>query len=119
MKKEKIPDFLLGGLAVALLAAVVGYNLAAAPRYDPDAVVYSAASETSFAPSKTESQLLVNINTATLEQLQELPGIGPVTAQKIVEYRERYGNFVDVYELDEIAGIGEKTLEKLLPYITV
>lgn len=118
MKKKNLPDLLLGGLAAALLAAVVGYNLAAAPRYDSEAVVPSS-SESVFAPSKAESHLLVNINTATEEELQKLPGIGPVTAGKIVEYRESYGRFVDVYELDEVNGIGEKTIEKLLPYITV
>lgn len=62
---------------------------------------------------------LININTATLEQLDSLPGIGLVRAQAIIDYRNEYGPFTSVQDLLNISGIGEKTLEKLLDYITV
>ena len=55
----------------------------------------------------------VHLNTATLEQLDELPGVGPVTAQKIVDYREQHGAFSSVDDLDAIPGIGPARLEQL------
>ena len=55
---------------------------------------------------------IVNINTATIEELQTLPGIGPSTAAKIIEYRNQYGSFRKTEDLLNISGIGEKTLEK-------
>ena len=61
----------------------------------------------------------VDLNTATAEQLDTLPGVGPVTAQAILEWREQNGAFTSVQELLEVDGIGPATLAKLTPHVTV
>lgn len=68
--------------------------------------------------SVKEKPGLLNINTATVEELQTLPSIGPQTAKKIIQFREEQGGFSSVETLTEVKGIGEKTLEKVIPYIT-
>jgi competence protein ComEA len=55
----------------------------------------------------------VHLNSATLDQLDALPGVGPVTAQKILDYRQQHGAFGSVDELDAISGIGPARLEQL------
>jgi len=56
---------------------------------------------------------VVNINTATAEELDRLPGIGPAKARAIIEYRETYGRFETPEQLMEVKGIGQKTFERL------
>jgi competence protein ComEA len=62
---------------------------------------------------------LVSINSASAEELDTLPGIGPATAAKIIEYRQRHGGFKTVDELAAVKGIGPKKLERLRPRVTL
>lgn len=62
---------------------------------------------------------LININTATLAELESLPEIGPVTAQKIIEYRQKNGPFKKIEDIMKVPGIGEKTFEAIKLLITV
>ncbi len=61
----------------------------------------------------------VNLNTATAAELQGLPNIGPATAARIVEYRQKNGGFKKVEDLMNVRGIGEKSFLKLKPLVTV
>ena len=61
----------------------------------------------------------VNLNTATLEQLDTLDGVGPGIAQRILDYRQQHGGFARVEELGEVPGIGAKRLATLTPLVTV
>ena len=61
----------------------------------------------------------LDLNKATAAQLEELPGVGPATATRIVEYREKNGAFKKVEDLMNVRGIGEKTFLSLKPLVTV
>ena len=61
----------------------------------------------------------MNLNTATSEQLQQVPGIGPATAGKILQMRKTSGPFKSVDDLLAIRGLGAKRLEKMRKYLTV
>ena len=71
------------------------------------------------AVTKGTSGGLVNLNTATQEDLQTLTGIGPSKADAILEYRETVGKFKEVDELKQVTGIGDKTFERLRDSISV
>ena len=109
------PQIVVCALVVLVLAGGAYYSSRAsesAPK-----VVYS----TSLDEAKVEAQtpLLVDLNTADVEELDELPEVGPSTAQEIIDYRRANGSFDTVEELEEVPGIGPPTLEKIKPFATV
>jgi competence protein ComEA len=61
----------------------------------------------------------IDLNAATIKELQELPGVGPVTAQRIIEARQKSGRFRRVEDLLAIRGISTKRLDALRPYVSV
>jgi len=73
----------------------------------------------STAAQKHAPEHPIDLNTATLEQLQQLPSVGPSTAKSIVEFREKSGPFGRVDDLLAIRGITKQRLEKIRPYVAV
>lgn len=71
------------------------------------------------AEKKSKHPALVQLNAATLEQLQQLPGIGPKIARRVLDYRREHGRFSSVEEIMEVKGIGAKKFEKMKPYLKV
>jgi competence protein ComEA len=108
------------------LRKVAGVGPATMEKLRPLVCVRTVQGDPAPAPTKTGSSASkaaslkepVDINTATLTELQTLPGIGPKLSQRIIDERERKA-FAKVEDLRRVAGIGVKTLEKLKPYVTV
>jgi competence protein ComEA len=61
----------------------------------------------------------VNLNTASLTELQTLPGVGPVLAQRILDYRTEHGSFRSVEDLRQVDGIGDARFKQLKPKVSV
>ena len=69
--------------------------------------------------AQSQSKEVVNINTASAEELAQLPRVGPALSQRIVDFRKENGNFKKTEDLILVKGIGEKTFKNLEPFITV
>jgi len=93
---------------LAVLVVVLVWGLAPAMVY---AGPQGAVQEASFSA--------VNINTAPVDALQELPGIGPALAERVVHYRQEHGPFKSVAEIKEVKGIGDALFDKLKDRLTL
>ncbi|MBV9487326.1 MAG: helix-hairpin-helix domain-containing protein [Frankiaceae bacterium] len=78
----------------------------------------SDSSPTGAAPTTPSSAAPVSLNTATLENLETLPGVGPVTAQKILDWRTAHSGFTSIEQLQQVSGIGPATYAELSPLVT-
>jgi competence ComEA-like helix-hairpin-helix protein len=78
-------------------------------------VVFCAAAQAEKHPPAKP----IDLNFANVKELQELPGVGPVTAQRIIDLREKSGRFHRVEDLLAVRGISQKKLDALRPYVTV
>jgi len=125
-KKARVRDAIDAAGGLLTDADITFLNLAA-PLEDGQQLEIPYVGGTPIAPAATAAPVtgvppnadLVNINTATLEQLDALPGIGPTFAQRIVDYRTEHGPFQSINDLMNVAGIGPTTFEKIKNLITV
>jgi len=111
-------------LTVAFVGFIAGMLVGRGITQEPAIVQVSAEQTTQHSQPESEqasanSQELININTASAKILDTLPGIGPVIAQKIVEYRQNNGPFEHISDLSKVDGIGPKKLLAVLDFITV
>jgi competence protein ComEA len=104
---------------------LTGLNLAR-PLVDGEQVLVGVRAVPGVAPSAaaapgggTSSGPMVNINAAGADELETLPGVGPVTAAAILQWRADHGAFSAVEELLEVSGIGDATLAEMAPYVTL
>jgi competence protein ComEA len=95
-------SFLMKGFVFPLVLAFAMMSVLAIPSHAEDT------------PAKK-----ININSASVKELQTLPQIGAVVAQRIVDYREEHGKFSKIEEIMKVKGIGEKTFLKIKPLISV
>jgi len=79
----------------------------------------SASTASSGGKLKTPGEGTVNINAASVEELQRLPGVGPATAEKIADYRRQIGRFTSCEQLMDVKGIGPKKLEKMRLFVSL
>lgn len=130
---QRIYKYLIPAAAVAALVFSLGFFLGRrtvsyevsidVERPAAQVVEIPAAAEEALASAPItdapEENVLVNINTATKEELMTLPGVGEVLAGRIIEYRETYGRFVTAEQLMDVSGIGEQRYAELADLVTV
>lgn len=94
-----------------LMAAIAAIALSAPPLSAQSKAPAPKPTATATAP--------VNLNTATVDQLATIPGVGPKMAERIIDYRQKNGGFKKVEDLMNVSGVGEKSFLKMKPLITV
>ena len=126
--KTEGKEILLWAAAAVLGVAVCLFAVFSAPDLAPVKVVLSSgiSSHSSFSPSPVSSAVAVNsapdtirLNSATMEELMTLDGIGEVLASRIIAYRDTHGGFRSLEELMEVEGIGQKRLDAIRGQLTL
>jgi len=97
-----------------LAALFIGISVSSFKRLNPNKEFFI-----NFDEKEIEESKKVNINTASKERFETLPGIGPVMAERIVAYREQSGTFKNAEDIKNVKGVGDKTFEKMKKWITL
>lgn len=97
--------------SIITVVALCGAILIASPAH--------ATQQPQAAAAPSSSKPAINLNAATIDQLETLPGIGRKTAERIIEYRTKSGGFKRIEDLMNVKGIGEKSFLKLKPLVAV
>ena len=98
-----------------LMVAIFGIAVSAAAASAQNKATTPKAAATAAATATAP----VNLNTATVDQLATIPGVGPKMAERIIDYRQKNGGFKKVEDLMNVIGIGEKNFLKMRPLVTV
>jgi len=121
MKSDKRQTYIMIGIALLVVAGILLYIGLSSPRVYQQteanvSPVGAAAGETVQASSV---QFPLNLNTATVEELVQIEGLGEKRAYAIVEYREVLGSYTKVEQIKDIQGFGDALYNKVAPYLTV
>ncbi len=114
-----------GGLAVARVkvnlarALVDGEQVDVGAPSDPPTVGAAGIGTSGAKGNSPANGARINLNTASAEQLEQLPRVGPATAAKIIDFRTQHGGFRTVAQLQEVPGIGDRTFAQLEPLVTI
>lgn len=112
---KKSSQFVLIGLACLLLGSILIFQVYDVPPLYPDSHPGEIKAAQSVQP---KPPVMVNLNTASAEELMTLEGIGAVKADAIIQYREESGGFSTISEVMNVKGVGESTFEQISPYLT-
>ena len=102
-----------------MFVMMLGIAVAASAQVSTAKPAKSGTRQSATKATKASPGAPVNLNTATQAQLVSLPGIGPKAAQRIIEYRQKNGNFKKPEDLMNVKGIGEKSFLKLKPLVVI
>ena len=114
--------FLLGGILGGLAVTDLLPSPSQAPHFGESAIRQTDAaplSERADSVPAAATDVQVDLNQSSVKELQALPGIGPVLAERIRQYRREKGRFTSIEEITNVRGIGEKRFARLRPYIAV
>lgn len=112
----KKPQWILIGITAAFLFILIGIFVG---RNTAGAYIPANDAKETIEQNQSDQNGQIDINAATSEQLQLIPGVGASIAQRIIDYRTENGNFKVIEEIMNVSGIGEKKFAQMKPYIKV